>query len=302
MHRKLITLAALALAPAVALAQGGTTSTSGDSAQLGTGAATTQQTQGMQAQADTTGAMSHRHVGSRTGLSHSQVRQLQTALNSAGCNAGTPDGRFGPKTEQAIQCYRQQKNLSGNASELYSSLGLNFGSQAGTSTVTSGGEISSGSDTSSGSQNVRGTARQTGGKNKGRIRPPADTTTNAPPPTESPRAAQHGQGMHDSTTSKSTGNATDTTGAAGRSDTTMNTSNGSIATDTSSSMRRDTSSSMRRTDTSAATGNAQNPTSTTPVNVAPVDSTRLGTPATKQMQRNDSTNAAKRDTTKPPTR
>jgi hypothetical protein len=302
MHRKLITLAALALTPAVALAQGGTTATSGDSARLGTGAATSQQTQGMQGQADTTGAMSHHRMGRRNGLSHSQVKQLQTALNNAGCNAGTADGKLGPKTEQAMQCYRQQKNLSGNDSELYSSLGLNFGAQAGTQTSTSGGEISSGADTSGASRHVKGTSRQTGGRNKGRIRPPADSSTSTTPPMPSPRAAQHGQGMHDSTTSKSGTNATDTTGSMGRNDTTMSTSNGSIATDSSSSMRRDTSSSMGRTDSTAATGNAQNPTSATPTNVAPVDSARMGTPTTRQMQRNDSSNAAKRDTTKPPTR
>src|SRR5207248_1860007 len=58
-----------------------------------------------------------------------RVAQLQSALNSAGCEAGNPDGVVGPKTRRALACARQKNNVSSNE-ELYQSLNLNF-SQGG---------------------------------------------------------------------------------------------------------------------------------------------------------------------------
>ena len=39
------------------------------------------------------------------------LRDVQTALNSAGFNAGTPDGQYGPGTKGALEQYQQANNL-----------------------------------------------------------------------------------------------------------------------------------------------------------------------------------------------
>jgi hypothetical protein len=117
-------------------------------------------------------------------LSDEQVRQLQQALQTAGCDPGTIDGVMGPRTRRAMTCARQEKGLTGNdPNELFRSLDLDF---------TTG----------------------TGGENQGRVRPPADSATDRSaaegrPPTE----AQQGRGMHDSTTSTNRPRG-DTTGAS----------------------------------------------------------------------------------------
>jgi hypothetical protein len=99
---------------------------------------------------------------------------------------------------------------------VYQALNLNFSTTGGatgatgvsdtTSTSTSSGEVSS--DTAS----VRANKRQTSGANRGGIRPKADsshvdTTTSSQAAADT---AQHGKGMHDSSTSQ-TGAARDST-------------------------------------------------------------------------------------------
>ena len=76
--------------------------------------------------AQPTGAASARS-GRNMGLTRSQVRQLQEALNSTGCDAGKVDGIIGPRTRAAIDCARSQKGISGDDNtELYRALNLNF--------------------------------------------------------------------------------------------------------------------------------------------------------------------------------
>jgi peptidoglycan hydrolase-like protein with peptidoglycan-binding domain len=61
------------------------------------------------------------------GLSADQVRQLQAALNDAGCDAGPVDGVVGPRTRQGITCGLDQNNLRrDDVSGLYRALGLQF--------------------------------------------------------------------------------------------------------------------------------------------------------------------------------
>ena len=61
------------------------------------------------------------------GLSRDQVRQLQESLRAAGCNPGTPDGVFGPRTRQALACVRRQRGIeSTNANEVLRALNLGF--------------------------------------------------------------------------------------------------------------------------------------------------------------------------------
>ena len=61
------------------------------------------------------------------GLSRTQVRQLQESLRSAGCNPGTPDGVFGPRTRQALACVRRQRGIeSTNANDVLRALNLGF--------------------------------------------------------------------------------------------------------------------------------------------------------------------------------
>ena len=40
------------------------------------------------------------------------VRDIQTALNEQGYNAGKPDGLYGPGTRKAIAAYQQDKGLA----------------------------------------------------------------------------------------------------------------------------------------------------------------------------------------------
>ncbi|HEX5437956.1 MAG TPA: peptidoglycan-binding domain-containing protein [Gemmatimonadaceae bacterium] len=62
-------------------------------------------------------------------LSQDHVKQLQTALNNIGCDAGKPDGVVGNGTVKAVRCGFQKKNISDNDLDaLYQALGLNFGS------------------------------------------------------------------------------------------------------------------------------------------------------------------------------
>ncbi len=61
-------------------------------------------------------------------LSSDNVKELQAALNGAGCKAGPEDGIAGPRTQQGIACGMQKENISGqDLNALYKALHLNFG-------------------------------------------------------------------------------------------------------------------------------------------------------------------------------
>jgi peptidoglycan hydrolase-like protein with peptidoglycan-binding domain len=63
-----------------------------------------------------------------SGLSNDQVKELQTALNSAGCKAGPVDGVVGPRTQHGIACGMQKNHIAGQDTKaLYQALHLNFG-------------------------------------------------------------------------------------------------------------------------------------------------------------------------------
>jgi len=47
-------------------------------------------------------------------LSRGQVKQMQQALNQQGFKVGTPDGKFGPRTRQALQKFDQKKGIQSN--------------------------------------------------------------------------------------------------------------------------------------------------------------------------------------------
>ena len=60
-------------------------------------------------------------------LTADQAKQLQAALNKAGCNAGTPDGEMGRQTQRAIGCgFKKYKLNSNDTTGLYRKLGLDF--------------------------------------------------------------------------------------------------------------------------------------------------------------------------------
>jgi Putative peptidoglycan binding domain len=44
-------------------------------------------------------------------LSRSEVRQMQSALDQKGFNAGKPDGKLGPRTKQALQKFDQKNGI-----------------------------------------------------------------------------------------------------------------------------------------------------------------------------------------------
>jgi peptidoglycan hydrolase-like protein with peptidoglycan-binding domain len=61
------------------------------------------------------------------GLTSDQVKQLQKAINSNGCDAGSADGTWSAKTEQGVQCVRQQKNItSTDINDVLKALNLSF--------------------------------------------------------------------------------------------------------------------------------------------------------------------------------
>jgi hypothetical protein len=61
-------------------------------------------------------------------LSHKEIRQVQQALNKNGDKVGPTDGRWGPKTENALKRFEQGKNIRANGEldrQTVASLGLN---------------------------------------------------------------------------------------------------------------------------------------------------------------------------------
>jgi hypothetical protein len=66
-------------------------------------------------------------AGRNLGLSTDQVKDLQKAINDAGCHAGPVDGMLGPETREGIACVREQKGIQGEGlNDVLSALGLSF--------------------------------------------------------------------------------------------------------------------------------------------------------------------------------
>lgn len=60
-------------------------------------------------------------------LSKDQVKQLQTALNNDGCNAGKADGVMGKQTREGVECDLKKHGISStNVDSLYKVLNLSF--------------------------------------------------------------------------------------------------------------------------------------------------------------------------------
>ena len=121
MIRKLTALVCtLALVPAFAFAQQTTTPTTDTTTRQDTGTKITQDT-------------SYGKLGApmgeaqNPGLTSDQVKQLQQAINASGCNAGSADGMWSSKTQQGVQCVRQQKNIQGDdINDVLKALNLSF--------------------------------------------------------------------------------------------------------------------------------------------------------------------------------
>lgn len=169
--RMMMAVLALAALPALAAAQDTTRQ------QLDSGRTNMQRQ--AQSQGTTGRASGRRSTRGNMGLSHDQVMQLQTALSGAGCDAGTADGIVGPKTRRALTCARQKNNVTTNA-ELYRALNLDFGATSGAAEDTSRREPSRGAHERSTEQPAvkatHGDSSEVGGRNRGRIRPPADSS------------------------------------------------------------------------------------------------------------------------------
>ena len=61
------------------------------------------------------------------GLTADQTKQLQTSLRQASCDPGPVDGRWGPRTQRAMNCARQKNSISGNnPNDVFRSLNLSF--------------------------------------------------------------------------------------------------------------------------------------------------------------------------------
>ncbi|HEX7940499.1 MAG TPA: hypothetical protein VF488_01770, partial [Gemmatimonadaceae bacterium] len=143
MKNKLIAIAAIALAPAFAFAQGATSGATGVQQDTGTSAGAVSGGAGVSGdtgtvQSSSEGRLAHKRSRRHDmGLTPDQVKQLQTAINQAGCQAGQPDGVVGAQTRQGIACVKKQKGITGNnIDDVLSALNLGF--TAGTSTSESG--------------------------------------------------------------------------------------------------------------------------------------------------------------------
>jgi peptidoglycan hydrolase-like protein with peptidoglycan-binding domain len=217
MRNKLTAICALAIMPSLVLAQ-----RAGAQGQTGSDTGQAKQTQGQRGQDTVTEAAGGSIATTRNlGLSSEQAKQLQEALNATGCNAGTPDGVVGPVTRKAISCAEQERNLSGNnLNELLRAFGFRF-------TVDSATAATPATDTTPGTGAVRGTERQTGGENAGRVRPIPDSAAR-----DTSRSQRDTSSMQQDTSSMNT----------------LDTS--SVQRDTSSMQMRDTSS-MQMRDTSS---------------------------------------------------
>jgi len=61
------------------------------------------------------------------GLSSDQAMQLQRALSSAGCDAGTIDGVIGQRTQRSLECFAGQRGIVTNDLEaLFTALNLSY--------------------------------------------------------------------------------------------------------------------------------------------------------------------------------
>ena len=214
MRNPTIAMLALAAMPAIALAQdssnAGGQRQSAPQTSADSNRAMQAQTQGATSEAKpevvgARGSQSARSQGRRssssrgTTLSRENIAQLQGALSSAGCDAGTADGIMGPRTRRALSCARQKNNVSSDQ-ELYQSLNLDFatGASSGAANMNSGrGGNAAGTNSALPRQNSQGAgtdapgaaathgdSSQVGGTNRGRVRPPADSThptTTTPP-------------------------------------------------------------------------------------------------------------------------
>jgi murein L,D-transpeptidase YcbB/YkuD len=61
-------------------------------------------------------------------LSRNEVKQLQSALNNNGANVGRVDGRWGPKTQDALSKFQQSKGIAADGQidqQTVADLGLN---------------------------------------------------------------------------------------------------------------------------------------------------------------------------------
>jgi peptidoglycan hydrolase-like protein with peptidoglycan-binding domain len=68
-------------------------------------------------------------------LNPRQISLIQRELNDQGFTVGKQDGVWGPRTQQAIRTFQQQRNISTAQplnQETLSALGVNFASQQGT--------------------------------------------------------------------------------------------------------------------------------------------------------------------------
>jgi hypothetical protein len=150
MKRLAMTVVALAIVPAVLAAQTDSSRTRDTTR----GRAGRQQT--------SSGSIGRRSGGQR--LSRDQVGQLQTALQQANCDPGTIDSVMGARTRRAMNCARQQNNItSNNNNDLYRALNLNFASSDTGATGTRGSTANTGA---SGSRGARGT-RSSGTRSSG---------------------------------------------------------------------------------------------------------------------------------------
>lgn len=66
------------------------------------------------------------------GLTEEQTKELQSAINAAGCDAGPANGMLTEKTRSGIECVRKQRRLQGtDLNDVLKSLGLPFTTKSG---------------------------------------------------------------------------------------------------------------------------------------------------------------------------
>lgn len=113
MKKTIITLLATAAltAPAFAANDAATQSQQQPQAQQSQDMQHQSQAQPQNGQQQNQNQASNQQPGAAPNLSSGEVRQLQTALNKNGFNAGRPDGKLGPRTKHAVQAFDQKKGI-----------------------------------------------------------------------------------------------------------------------------------------------------------------------------------------------
>jgi peptidoglycan hydrolase-like protein with peptidoglycan-binding domain len=128
MLRTALAVTMLAAIPAAAAAQRTTADSTRTTTQRDSTAMVTPDSAGRAGATSRRAGMGRSATNTPQGATREEVRQLQTALNAAGYDVGTPDGIMGPRTRRAAARARRERNVAGtDVTELLNALDAETG-------------------------------------------------------------------------------------------------------------------------------------------------------------------------------